>query len=93
MQIKGVPVENMMERKQTTYQDSARKCVAFQQGQNPIYLTKIIRYCSSLKKQREVTLIKISTPQVLENIKKPAQTLVDNKLLIKVRAFRSEPRD
>ena len=44
------------------------------------------------KKQRDVTLVKISTPQVLKNIKKPAQTLVGNELMIKVRACRSEDK-
>ena len=73
----------MMERKQVTCQDRARECVAFPQRLSPIYLTKITGYRNSLK---------ISTPQEKEKVKKPAKTLVDNELLIKVRAFRSEPR-
>ena len=38
----------MMERKQITYQDHARKCVAFPQGQSSTYLTKITGYWNSL---------------------------------------------
>ena len=37
MQAKGVNVENMMEKKQIAYQDRARECVAFPQGQSLIY--------------------------------------------------------
>ena len=66
-----------MEKSRSTYQDRARERVAFPKGQSPIYLIKVTGYCNSLKKQRDVTLVRISTPQGQENAKKPAETLVD----------------
>ena len=41
-------------------------------------------FCNCLKKRGDVTLIRITTPQVQDNIKKAAQTLSDNELLVKV---------
>ena len=78
IQVKGVIVENMLERRKITNQDRARECVALPQGQSPMYSIKITGYCNSLKKQRDVTFVKIrpiECRKTLRNQKKPSLTM------------------